>query len=230
MNSSASLKEYEAYRRLRDQAEFNDWEARRTGAPLKLAGSGATVAAKYYFGENVMMKGFDYHVARVGEKIIQCTYAGRQANGSIYDFWQGRAPDNIAFLMAMNPRALEGLKDHAVDQCPPDSKQALAIKMSPSKVVITPEMRKDAQAQSRSAPVDPARAQAIQERNAAARQRMADDRASTDAKNAQYRACSENLRAAMAAARQARNIQASSAAHAEYAQCTAELRAQATRR
>ncbi|MBO1013994.1 hypothetical protein IPU70_10580 [Achromobacter sp. SD115] len=218
--SSASLKEYEAYRRLRDQAEYDDWEAQRTGAARKLIEPGTAIPARLFFGETPMMRGFDYRVAKPENQILRCMYAGRKEETSLFYFWQGRPPQDIAILLAMNPGGLARLKDHGVDQCPPDDKQARAIESSPAKAIITPEMARDARAQRNSIPLDPIEAQAIQDRNAAARQKMEARKAREDERNAKVLACRETLQAEVLAARQDRDRIANDAARAKYRDCS----------
>lgn len=225
LQSSDSLKEYEAYRRLRDQAEWDEVEAQRTGGARKLLSPGTTVSPRAYFGETPFAQNFDARVARLPNKILQCLYAGRQVDGSVFHFWKGQAPDEIAFLMAMNMSAFTGLKDHALDECPPDSRQASAIASSPAKVVITPQMAKDARAQKNSTYLDPAQAEANRQRNEAARSKSAERKALQDEKGAMFKACSDEMRANIVPAQQARDNNAIRAVHARYMECTSIARA-----
>ncbi|WP_286561546.1 hypothetical protein [Variovorax brevis] len=225
LQSSDSMKEYEAYRRLRDQAEWDDFEAQRSGGARRLLGPGTTVSPRTYFGETPFAQNFDARIARLPNKILQCLYAGRQAEGSVFHFWQGQPPEDIAFLMAMNMSAFTALKDHALDACPPDSKQASAIASSPAKVVITPQMAKDARAQKNSMYVDPAQAEANRQRNEAARAKSADRKSLQEEKSAMFRTCADEMRANIVPAQQARDNNAIKAVHARYMQCMSIARA-----
>lgn len=225
MNSSSNLKEYEAYRRLRDQAEWDEFESRRTGAARKLLEPGVTISPSSYFGETPFMQGFDLRVAKLPNKILQCIYAGRQVQGSVFHYWQGKAPDEIAFLMAMNMSAFVGLQDHAVEQCPANSNEASAIASSPAKVVITREMAKEARDQQNKRPLDPAEAHAMRERNEAARQRGAERKAAQDEKAAMFRACYDAHKSEVFAAQAARDNTAIAAAHRRNLECNGLARA-----
>jgi len=225
LKSGDSLDEYDKYRRLRDQAEWDEFEAQRAGGVRKLVKPGSVIHPRAYFGETPFMQGFDMRVAKLPNRLLQCVYAGRQVQGSVYTFWQGQAPEEIAFLMAMNPSAFGGLKDHAVGQCPPDSAQASAIAASPASVVVTPQMAKEARAVANSRPLDPAEAQARNERNAASRQK-ADERKMAQAdKAAMFRACHDQHEAEVYAARMVRDNVATSAAHRKYTECQMVARA-----
>lgn len=177
LQSAGSMTEYEAYRRLRDQAEWDEVEAQRAGGARKLIGPGSSFSAKSYFGETPFAQNFDARIAQLPNKILQCLYSGRQAHGSVFHFWKGQAPDDIAYLMAMHMSSFEGLLDHAVDQCPPDSNQASAIASSPAKAVITPEMARSARAEKNSRPISPAEVEANRLRNEEARAKMAERQA-----------------------------------------------------
>jgi hypothetical protein len=225
LKSGEGLDEYEKYRRLRDQAEWDEFEAQRAGGLRKLVRPGSVVHPRSYFGETPFMQGFDMRIAKLPNRLLQCVYAGRQAQGSVYTFWQGQAPEEIALLMAMNPSAFGGLKDHAVAQCPPDSAQASAIAASPASVVITPQMAKEARAMANSRPLDPAEAQAIKERNAAARQKADERKAGQAEKAAMFKACSDQHQADVYSARMARDNTATSAAHRKYMECQSVARA-----
>lgn len=225
LQSGDSLKEYEAYRRLRDQAEWDDFEAQRTGGARKLIGPGTTVSPRSYFGETPFAQNFDARVARLPNKILQCLYAGRQVDGSVFHFWKGQAPDDIAFLIAMNSSAFGALKDHALDECPPDSKQAIAIASSPTKVVITREMAKEASAQKNAMYLDPAQVEANRQRNEAARAKVAERKALQDEKGAMFKACSDEMRASIVPAQQARDNNAIRAIHERNMECMRIARA-----
>lgn len=223
LQNSASLKEYEEYRRLRDQAEWDEWESQRNGGMRKLLAN-HVLSPRTYFGENVMKAGFDYQVAQLNNHILQCEYAGRQVDGSIFHFWEGQPPENIAFLIAMNQSAFIGLVDHAVDQCPPDSKQASDIESSPIKVTITPKMAKEASIKSRSAPPLRDPVPVIEEQNARARQQINERLAVQKDRDAKFRACSEELQTDITAARQAKDRNSLKEAHVKYRECTLALR------
>jgi len=216
LQNSASLQEYETYRRLRDQAEIDDWESQRSGAGSRLLAT-YSIRPATYFGENVMMKGFDYRIAQLKNEILQCEYAGRKAEGSIFHFWKGEPPENIAMLVAMNRSGFRGLEDHGVESCPAESKWAEAIYSTRRKVDITLQMEKEAQIQARYPPADPAQVRAVEARNAAARQKLEERNSIDEAKRAK-------VQSAVAAARQARDRSATSAARAEYQECVREVR------
>lgn len=223
LQDSASLQEYEAYRRLRDQAEFDEWEAQHTGAPRKLLET-HLIRPTTYFGENAMMKGFDYRIAQLKEQILQCEYAGRKADGSIFHFWKGQPPENIAMLIAMNRSGFSGLVDHAVDACPAQSNSVEVIHSSRAMVSITPEMDKEARIQARYPPPDPEEVRAALARNAAAKKKMEDRNAIDEAKREKGRVCVQEMQVAMAAARQSKDIPSMSAARAGYQECVREVR------
>ena len=143
LQNSANLEEYEVYRRLRDQAEWDEWEAHRNGGNRRLLAS-HVVNPGTYFGQSSKQKGFDHFVAQIENKVLQCEYAGRQVDGLIFHFWEGQPPENIAFLIAMNPQGFNRLVDHAVSECPPDSKKAMAIASSPVSVAVTPRIAAEA--------------------------------------------------------------------------------------
>ncbi|HEU4372893.1 MAG TPA: hypothetical protein VFS02_05350 [Telluria sp.] len=224
MKNSASLKEYEEYRRLRDQAEWDEYEATRNGGVRKLLAPGRLVSPKTYFGESVMAQGFDGRIARLPNKILQCEYAGRQAEGSVFHFWHNQAPEEIGLLMAMQMHAFDGLKDHVAAECPADSKLASALASSPVKVSITPQMYRDAKQQRNTRVLDPAEARIVDERNAAARQKAEERKSLQEKKAAMFRACNDDLRAASMVGR--RDRYAMQAAHAQYAQCINAARGQ----
>jgi hypothetical protein len=224
LKNSNSLKEYEAYRRLRDQAEWDEFEAMRAGGVRKLLAPGALVSPKSYFGETPMAQGFDGRIAQLPNKILQCEYAGRQAEGSIFHFWHNQPPDEIGLLMAMQMSAFTGLRDHAVVECPADSKLASVLASSPAKVSITPQMYKDAKQQRNWKVLDPAQARAVSERNDEARQRAADRRSLQDTRASIARACGADLRAESLVS--GRDRYAMQAAHAKYRQCMSAARGQ----
>lgn len=228
--SGGSLKEYEAYRRLRDQAEYDDWEAQHSGAARKLIEPGSAIPARLFFGETPMMRGFDHRIAKPENYVLRCMYTGRKEETSLFYFWQGQPPQDIAILLAMNPSGLARLKDHAVNQCPPDDKQARAIEASPIKAIITPEIARDARAQRNSIPLNPIEAQAIQDRNAAARQKLDARKAREDERNAKLQACREALQTEVLAARQDRDRIATDAARAKYRDCSRNASKQASDR
>lgn len=219
LQSAGSMTEYEAYRRLRDQAEWDEDEAQRAGGARKLIGPGSSFSAKSYFGETPFAQNFDARIAQLPNKILQCLYSGRQAHGSVFHFWKGQAPDDIAYLMAMHMSSFEGLLDHAVDQCPPDSNQASAIASSPAKAVITPEMARSARAEKNSRPISPAEVEANRLRNEEARAKMAERQAQYDQQRALRKACSDEWQPKLNAARQARDINAQKAAAAAVREC-----------
>lgn len=222
VKNSGSLKEYEAYRRLRDQAEWDEFEAMRNGGVRKLLAPGVLVSPKSYFGETPMAQGFDGRIARLPNKILQCEYAGRQADGSVFHFWHNQAPEEIGLLMAMQMHAFTGLKDHVAAECPADSKLASALAASPIKVAITPQMYKDAKQQRNSRVLDPAEARVVSERNEEARRRAGERKSLQDSKAAMVRACSDELKAESLGAR--RDRYAMQAAHAKYMQCMGAAR------
>lgn len=225
LKSGPSMEAYETYRRLRDQAEWDDFEAQRAGGSRKLVKPGNIISARAYFGETPFMQNFDGRMARLPNRLIQCIYAGRQVQGSVYTFWKDQAPEDIAFLMAMNYSAFSGLLDHVVPECPPDSAQAAAIARSPAKVVITQQMAKEARAMANSRLLSPAEEQANRERNAAARQKADERKAAQENKAAMFRACSEAHTAQVQAAQMARNNPAIRAAHQKYQECQQVARA-----
>jgi hypothetical protein len=224
IKNSGSLKEYDEYRRLRDQAEWAEFDAMRNGGLRKLLAPGALVSAKSYFGENPMAQGFDSRIARLPNRILQCEYAGRQAEGSVFHFWHNQAPEEIGFLMAMQMHAFTGLKDHVAAECPADSKLASALAASPVKVSITPQMYRDAKQQRNSRVLDPAEARVVNERNAVARQKADERKSLQDTRAAMFRACSDELKAASLVSR--RDRYAMQAAHAQHAQCMSAARGQ----
>jgi hypothetical protein len=224
MKNSGSLKEYEEYRRLRDQAEWDEYEAMRNGGVRKLLAPGILVSPKSYFGESVMAQGFDGRIARLSNKILQCEYAGRQAEGSVFHFWHNQAPEEIGLLMAMQIHAFAGLKDHVAAECPADSKLASALAASPVQVKITPQMYRDAKQQKNMRVLDPAEARIVNERNASARQKAEERKSLQETRAAMFRACSDDLKAASTVGR--RDRYAMQAAHAQYAQCMNAARGQ----
>ncbi len=219
LQSATSMTEYEAYRRLRDQAEWDEVEAQRAGGARKLIGPGSTFPASSYFGTTPFAQNFDARIAQLPNKILQCRYSGRQAQGSVFHFWKGQAPDDIAYLMAMNMSAFEALLDHAVDECPPDSRQASAIASSPAKVIITPEMARSARAEKNARPISPAEAEANRQSNEAAQAKIAERQAQHDTQRAMSKACSDEWRLKLNAARQARDTTAQKAAAAAVREC-----------
>jgi hypothetical protein len=224
LKNGESLKEYEAYRRLRDQAEWDEFEATRPGGVRRLLKPGVTVAPKSYFGDTPMAQGFDGRIARLPDKILQCEYAGRKAQGSVFHFWQNQAPEEIALLMAMQMSAFEGLKDHAVDVCPADGKAAAALAASPAAVTITQQTYQEANQKRNARVLSPEQARAASEANAAARQRADDRKNQQDARAAMFRACNEDLKAEAAVAR--RDRYAMQAVHARHQECMRAARAQ----
>lgn len=224
IKNSASLKEYEDYRRLRDQAEWDEYEASRNGGVRRLLAPGALVSPKSYFGDTPMAQGFNGRITRLPNKILQCEYAGRQAEGSVFHFWHNQAPEEIGLLMAMQMHAFTGLKDHVAAECPADSKLASALAASPVKVVITPQMYRDAKQQRNWRVLDPAEAQVVNERNAAARQRADERKSLQDTRAAMVRACSDDLKAESIG--MGRDRYAMQSAHARYAQCMRAARGQ----
>jgi hypothetical protein len=224
LKNSNSLKEYEVYRRLRDQAEWDEFEAMHAGGGRKLLAPGALVSPKSYFGDTPMAQGFDGRIAQLPNKILQCEYAGRQAEGSVFHFWHKQAPEEIGLLIAMQRSAFTGLQDHAVAECPADSKLASVLASSPAKVSITPQMYKDAKQQRNWKVLDPAQARAVSERNDEARQRADDRRRSQDTRASIVRACGEELKAESLAA--GRDRYAMQSAHAKYRQCMSAARGQ----
>ena len=219
LQSGGSMTEYEAYRRLRDQAEWDEVEAQRAGGARKLIDSGITIPARTYFGEVPFAQKFNARIAQLPNKILQCMYSGRQAQGAVFHFWKGQPPDDIAYLMAMHMSSFEGLLDHAVDECPPDSKQASAIASSPAKVVITPEMARNAKAEKNSRDISPAEAEAIRLRNEDARAKIAERQAQHDTQRAMLKACSDEWQPKLNAARQSRDPSAQKAAAVGSREC-----------
>jgi hypothetical protein len=224
LKNSNSLKEYEPYRRLRDQAEWDEFEAMRAGGARKLLAPGALVSPKTYFGSTPMAQGFDSRIAQLPNKILQCEYAGRQAEGSIFHFWNNQAPEEIGLLMAMQRSAFSGLQDHAVAECPADSKLASLLASSPAKVAITPQMVKDAKQQRNWKVQDAAQARAASERIDAAHQRAEDRRSLQVTRASIARACGDDLKAESLVA--GRDRYAMQAAHARYRQCVSAARGQ----
>lgn len=213
IKSSDTLDEYQAYRRIRDQAEWDEFEAMRAGGKRRLLAAGALVSPKSYFGSTPMARGFDDRIARLPNKILQCEYAGRQADSSVFHFWHDRAPDDIGLLMAMQRSAFAGLNDHAAAECPADSKLASALASAPAKVVITPQMLKDARQQRNTGVPDPAQARIMADRTA----QLADRRQAQQARATIIKGCSDNLKAQSRAS--SRDRYAMQAAHADYKQC-----------
>jgi hypothetical protein len=224
LKNSGNLKEYEVYRRLRDQAEWDEFEAMRAGGVRKLLAPGALVSPKSYFGSTPMAQGFDGRIAQLPNKILQCEYAGRQAEGSVFHFWHDQAPEEIGLLMAMQMSAFAGLRDHVVAECPADSKLASALASSPAKVAITPQMIKDAKQQRNSAVLDPAQARVVNERNAQARERADERKRLQETRASIIQGCSADLKAQSLAA--ARDRYAMRAAHDNYRQCMSAARGQ----
>jgi hypothetical protein len=197
LQQGSSLKSYEKYRRLRDQAEFDEDEASRNGGVRRLMEHASLPATALILKTDAI--GFDSRMGAVSEKILVCIYAG--TTSTKYYFWDGRAPENITALMAMNYTArsttLGLVKDHAVDACPPDSKKADVLASVNLREPITPQMVKEGRSQAESVPLTPEQAS----QREASRQASAERKAESDARADAFRACNERYRAEIAAAR-----------------------------
>jgi hypothetical protein len=78
-----SAKEYAEYRRLRDQAEWDEFEARKNGGARKLF-TQKVFCAVGSIGKSDYSPGMDARVAKLtASKILQCVYGGK---GSDYIF------------------------------------------------------------------------------------------------------------------------------------------------
>ncbi|CAM5784046.1 hypothetical protein [Rhizobacter fulvus] len=212
-----SLKSYEKYRRLRDQAEFDEDEASRNGGVRRLMEHASFPATTLILKTDAI--GFDSRVRSLSEKILVCIYAGMTSTK--YYFWEGRAPDNITALMAMNYTAgsttLGLLKDHAVSACPADSKQAAVLASTNLKEPLTTPMLREGRSQAQSMPLTPEQA-AQQE---ASRRAATDRKAQSDARAEAFRACNEPWLAEIAAARREHRQAKGSIANSE---CNARAR------
>ncbi|MBM3112853.1 hypothetical protein [Pseudomonas arcuscaelestis] len=221
LQDGSSLKEYEIYRRLRDQAEWDEWESGRNGGLRKLLVS-HVVIPRTYFGENPMKRGFDHQITQLENSILQCEYTGRQVAGTVFHFWEEKPPENIATLIAMNPRAFVGLADHAVKECPPDSLQASALASAPMNMTITPQMVRESSMKSRFAPPapDPAR----DEQNARAQQQVNERLAKEKDRRTKLQECAEALRVSSIAARQTKDKVALKEARDRHRECNMAVR------
>jgi len=197
LQQGGSLQSYEKYRRLRDQAEIDEYEASRNGGVRKLMEHASFRASALILTTDAV--GFDSRIRALDEKILVCIYAG--LTSTKYYFWDGRAPENITALMAMNHTAgsatLNLLKDHAADACPPDSKKASDLASVNLKEPLTAQMLKDGRSQAASMPLTAEQAA----QRAAAQQASAARKAESDARAEAFRACNEAWRAEVSAAR-----------------------------
>lgn len=197
LQQGGSLKSYETYRRLRDQAEIDEDEASRNGGMRKLMEHASLPATALILKADAV--GFDSRIRALNERILVCIYAGMTSTK--YYFWDGRVPENITSLMAMNYTAgsttLDLLKDHAADACPPDSKKAAALASVNLKEPLTTQMLKEGRSQAQSMPLT---AEQTAQR-AAARQASTERKAASAGRADAFRACSETYRAELDAAR-----------------------------
>jgi hypothetical protein len=219
MLDGGNLEAYEKYRRLRDQAEFDEFEAQQNGGVRKLLDHGS-ISARGFIG-TTDAAGLDYRVKSLDDKVLRCTYAGMGPN---YYFWQGQPPQDITSLLAMNYTvhngALDLLKDHAADECPADSKQASVLAAAPLKEPLTPVMLKDGKAQAHAAPQTPEQ----QAQQAQARQQAQDRQTKTATRADAFRACNEEMNAALQIARLTRDRAVTQAAHQRNLQCMSAAR------
>jgi hypothetical protein len=156
-----SMPEYQIYRRMRDLSEAARWKIEQSNGtptepyrrplfsslPIDFARfAEMTLVTEPKFREQAAI------AARAGAKVLRCDYGpgilqGRSSpygyNVTFY-FWQNRTPDNIAELLAYNRDALNSVKDHAAAACPLGESEAYALETTQTKVVISPELRKQA--------------------------------------------------------------------------------------